>query len=103
MNPILQAALGSILRAGLGILAGYLVKAGIWSAGDAEGYVAAAALAILVFGWSMWVKYKDRVKFLTALTMPANTTENTVNAHIASGAATPSVLTPADTAPGVPK
>lgn len=102
MNPILQSALGSILRWALAIAAGYLVKAGIWDANDAETYVATAALALLALGWSWWQKYHDRIKLLTALTMKPGATENDVIAHIASGAPTPTVSTPPNTIPGVP-
>lgn len=103
MNPILSAALGSILRWALAAGAGYLVKAGIWTGSDAETYVAAGALGLLGLGWSLWNKYHGRVKFLTALTMPAGTTENDVKLHIALGAPTPSVTTAADVAPVAPQ
>lgn len=75
MNPMLSAALGAILRWGLAILAGYLVKAGIWSGTEAETYVAAAVLGILGLGWSLFQKYKSRIKFLAALNAPQGTTE----------------------------
>ncbi len=102
MSPLVQAALGSILRWALAIGAGYLVRVGIWTSSEAQTYVTAGALAILALGFSFWVKYKDRVKILTALTMPADSTENDLKAKV-SIAVTPSVLTPPDTAPGVPK
>ena len=103
MNPVLQAAAASVLRWLLAIAAGYLVRAGIWTGVDAEAYIATAALAILALWWSLWEKYKSRVTLLTALMMPAGTTENGVKAVVASGVVTPSVHTPPDTVPGVPK
>lgn len=103
MNAVLAAALGSIVRAGLAILAGYLVRAGIWTGSEATSYVMTGSLAVLAIGWSLWEKYRSRVQFLTALQMKSGTTENDVKAHIAAGAVTPSVLTPPDTAPGIPK
>ncbi len=99
MNPVLQAALGSILRFAFAALAGYLVKAGIWTGSEAETYVAAGTLAGLGLGWSLWNKYHDRLKLLVALSMPRGTTENEVKAHIAAGGATPSVTTPKDEVP----
>ena len=102
MNPILQSAIGSILRWALALLAGYIVKKGIWTEGDATTYVSAGTLALLALGWSLWQKYTARSKTLTALMMPAGSTEDELKAHIASGAPTPSVLTPSNTAPGVP-
>lgn len=75
MNPVLSAALGSILRWLLVFLAGYLVKAGIWSGAEAETYVTAAVLGLLGLGWSLWQKYKARISFLAALNAPKGTTE----------------------------
>ncbi len=85
MNPLLQAALGSILRWMLSIGAGYLVEHGIWSQSEASTYVAGAALAALSLGWSLWAKYHSRIKFLTALEAPAGSTESDVTATIAAG------------------
>lgn len=101
MNPIVQAALGSILRWVLAIWAGYLVKAGIWTGSEADTYIATAVLALLALGWSVWNKYKSRVTLLTALMLPQGSTENDAKARVALGA-TPSILTPPNTAPGVP-
>jgi len=101
MNPILQAALGSIVRFFLAALFGYVVKAGIWSASEAETYVGAGTLAVLGLGWSLWAKYRDRIKLLTALSMPHGVTENDVKEHIANGGATPSVSTPKDEVPHI--
>ena len=103
MNPMLSAALASILRWALTFLAGWFVQRGIWTGGEAEMYVAGAALALVTCVWSVWSRYRSRVKFLTALTMAPGATENDVKAHIKSGAATPTVHTPAHTVPGIPK
>ena len=103
MNPMMQEAIGSILRWVLAIGAGYLVQHGIWTQGDASSYVAAAAMGLVALGWSMWQKYGARVKLLTALTMPSGTTENEVVAKVNLGVPVPSVTTPPNTVPGVPK
>lgn len=79
----------------------FLVKKGIWTGAAAEGYVEAAVVALLAFGWTVWNHYKNRIKFLTAL-MPGPQTEDEVNAHIKSGAPTPTISTPPNTIPGVP-
>ena len=102
MNPIASDAIGSILRWALALAASYLVEHGIWTQAQATTYVAAAALGLLALGWSFWSKYRARVKLLTALYLPKGTSENGMNAHIAMGNLTPSVMTPPDTAPGVP-
>jgi hypothetical protein len=80
MNPLLTQALGSIIRWGLAFLAGYLIEAGIWTKDDAESYIAAAALAIIGLGWSLWLKYRDRIKFLNALDAKPGTLEKDIPA-----------------------
>jgi len=102
MPIILQSAIGSILRWAL-LYGGvpFLVKHGIWTESDADKYVEGTVVALLTLGWSLWNQYKGRVKFLTAL-MPGPRTEDDVLQHIASGATTPSILTPTNTVPGVP-
>lgn len=99
MNPILSAALGSILRWALAIVAGYLVKHGVWDSAEAASYVAAASLGILSLGLSIWNKYRGRIKLLTALAMTPGTTEDEVKSHIAAGGPTPSVTTRTDAVP----
>ena len=75
MNPILSAAIGSILRWIFAFAAGWLVQCGIWTPEDASAYLGAAVLAVLGLGWSLWQKYHDRIKFLAALDAPAGTPE----------------------------
>lgn len=85
MSPLLQAALASILRKGLTVLATFLVTHGIWTHGEATEYVAGLTLFLLSIGWSAWKTYKDRLKFLTALQVPAGTSEATVNRLVGTG------------------
>lgn len=99
MNPMLQAALGAILRWGLTILATLFVNHGIWTQSEAAGYVVGASLGLLTLGWTLWNKYKGRVKFLTALKMQPGTTEAQVEARVASTLPNPPVSTPKDMAP----
>ena len=70
MNPILSAALGSILRHVLTMGATYLVAQGIWTESDATVYVTAGAMGILGVGWAVWQKYRAHHKVLQALDMP---------------------------------
>lgn len=100
MSPLVVEALGSIVRAGLQILAGYLVTAGIWQAEAAEKYVGAAALALISLGWSLWQKYSMRTKLVTALAMPSGASENQAKALIDNpNIVTPPVSTAKDAAP----
>ena len=75
MGPMLTAALGSIIRWALSLVVPYLVSAGIWTADEATTYVTGLSLAILALGWSIWQKYRSRLKFLEALDAPAGTPE----------------------------
>lgn len=85
MNPLLAQALGAIFRLLLAGVAGFLVQHGIWTQADATQYVAAAALALVALAWSLWQKYKSRIHFLTALEMPAGTTETKVVERVKIG------------------
>ena len=98
MNPLAVEAIGSIIRWVLAIGAGYIVKQGIWSPEDSSKYVAAAALAIIALGWSIYQKYGMRLKLLTALATPSVTTEDQVQEKVKTGN-TPSVTTPKDQTP----
>lgn len=82
MNPILQAALASVVRWLLAICAGWLVKAGIWTESDAANYVAAGALALIALGWSLWHKSAVRRRIDTALELPAGSTPEQLAARI---------------------
>lgn len=85
MNPMLQAALGSIIRALLASIGGFFVQRGWWTQGEAIEYIAGFSLFLISLGWSLWEKYGARIKFLTALEAPTGATEATVNAKIAIG------------------
>lgn len=101
MNPLLVDALGSILRWLLALVAGHLVQRGIWTQADAATYVAAASVALLSLGWSLWSKYRSRLKLLTALASPVRTCEHALEQHIKSGACLPSTSTPKSSIPAV--
>lgn len=64
MNPILSAAIGSVLRHLLTGWAAVLVAEGIWTQADADKYVAAAALALLGFGWALYQKVKTHQQIM---------------------------------------
>lgn len=75
MSPLLAQALGSLIRHALTYLAGLLVARGLWTQDEAASYVGAAVAALLALGWSLWSKYKGRLRFLTALQLPQGSTE----------------------------
>jgi hypothetical protein len=80
MNPLAAAAIGAIIRFFLTIGAGYFVSKGIWTQAEAGDYVAAATLALVGLGWSLWQKYKTRLFIQAALDAPQGTPEATVKA-----------------------
>ena len=99
MNPMLVEAIGSILRWGLTILAGYLVQRGIWTSSNAETYVAGAAMGLISLGWSFWQKYHMRLKFVTAAG-EAGLSEHQVERMVKDpDVVNPSVTHPKDTVP----
>jgi len=100
LNPILQEALGSIVRWLLTGAAGYLVSKGIWTQDNATTYVSAAAVAILALVWSLWQKYKSRSKLLVALASPTPMTEHQAEAKVSQSMA-PSTSMPKDVVPPV--
>jgi membrane protein DedA with SNARE-associated domain len=75
MNPLLMAAVGSIVRHVLTMAAGYLVSHGIWTGQEAEQYVAAGALAMIGVTWAIWQKSAARRKLLLALALPGSSIE----------------------------
>lgn len=103
MNPMLQEALVLFFKWALAFGAGWFINHGIWTNAQATIYVAGASIGIVSYLWLLWGKYKSRMKFLMALTMPPGTTEDEVKAAIQNGASVPTVTTPPNTVPGVPK
>lgn len=97
MNPLVQEAIGAILRHFLTILAGYLVARGIWTGERAEMYVTAAVAGIIALAWSLYQKYGSRIKLLIALGLAHPTTEADVQQRAKN--TNVSVATPKDEVP----
>jgi hypothetical protein len=94
---------GTLLRSVVMAMAGWLVARGMLPQGSVEEWTGAVALTLVAVLWSLYQKYVERTKLMVALTLPSGSTENDVTSHIATGVVTPSVLTPPNTVPGVPK
>lgn len=92
MNPMLQAALGSIVRFALAGVFGVLVSKGIWTEAEASTYLSAAVLGILTLGWSIWQKYGNRLKFMTASAAGKPVSEKEVEQMVKAGQAPPVTL-----------
>lgn len=109
MDPLLLEFLGVLIRSALQQIGGYLVAYHWLTGSQSETYVTAfthdIVLALPAIGgtvWGLWTRYHTRKKFMTAL-MPGVHTEDQVKAIMKSGEPTPTVLTPSNTVPGVPK
>ncbi len=92
INPLLAAAIGSVLRFVLAAAFGFLVQRGIWSEAEAALYLSAAVAGLLGLGWSLYQKYSSRLKLLTALAKPPATSEEQVEKMVAQGQAPPASL-----------
>jgi hypothetical protein len=86
----------------LAIGAGYLIKEGIWTKDASALYVEAFTLALVSLGWSQYQKWASRQKIVTAVSLVPGLTELQLEAHIATVAKLPSVVTPINVVP-VPK
>lgn len=110
MNALLLDFLVAIARWALTAAGAALVARHIITADQNDAFLGAIFQHLMIwvplvasFVLVLWARYRNRVKFLTALSMPVGSTENEVKSLIASGAVTPSVKTPADTIPGTPR
>lgn len=110
MNQVLEDILQILAKWGLSVLTTYMVAHHIASAGAADhfsqdvlSHLALWAPAIGGLVLMLWGKMRARKQLVTALSMPVGSTENDVKAAIKSGAVTPTIFTPPNTVPGVPK
>lgn len=96
MVALLPELIGSLVRAGVLFSAGWFVQQGIWTQDQAARFSTAITAwlvaALMALGWSLWQKYRARLKFLTALESPAGTHEAVVEDRIKRGVGA-SVLT----------
>lgn len=97
MNPMVQAALAAIFRWLLTFGSAYLVSRGVWTQEDATTYVVAGAAALATLAWSLYQKYVERSKLVTALASPP-TSEQHVEQMVKAGTGA-SVSTPKNETP----
>ncbi len=109
MDPITLDFFNVIARWGLTLLFGYLVQHHVITAEQSETYVVAFAHKTVLYGLTLIPlimglcgKWRSRRKLLVA-TMKAGMSENEIKDVIRSGDPVPTVRTPANTVPGVPK
>jgi hypothetical protein len=91
VNPLIRDILESLLRKALTAGATYLVTIGLLTEGQATEVIAGLVLVGVSVAWSVWVRYKDRLNFLTAIEAPPGTPERVVK-ETAKSIDAPSVL-----------
>lgn len=82
MPVLLAEFIGAVLRALLAGAAGFFVQRGILTQSQSDMMTLAFIAWALALGWSLWAKYKGRIKFVTAL---ESTTEAEVTDKISRG------------------
>jgi hypothetical protein len=97
VNPFVQKLIGSVVRAALVALGGFLSAQAIANPEQISSFVEAAIPVIVGLVWSVWEKYTSRQKLVTTQAI-AEVTEHQVEAKIKEGAA-PSVTVAKNTVP----
>src|SRR3954463_8528584 len=92
MDPLYASFVGAIARWVVTLVIGFLVAHHIIAVDQTTYFVdgfthklVVALPLLLPLAWSLWGKYKGRVRFLTALQAAPGTTEYQVNAKIDNG------------------
>jgi hypothetical protein len=75
MSELWRSFIGSLVRWLLAGIAGYAVRQGIITEQMSIELVAAIAVGAAGLIWSLWNKYKGRLRFLKALEMPPGADE----------------------------
>jgi hypothetical protein len=98
INPLVASFLGALIRKALLFVSGYLVAQGLFTGSEMTTYVEAATVALVGLIWTGIVKYKDRLKFLTAAGSSVPMSETTIEQKVKAGDAPP-VSTPKSVTP----
>jgi hypothetical protein len=85
MNPFVQEILSSLFRKLLAMASVWAVSHGIFTADETQKLIEGAVLLLVSVVWTLWKKYHDRIKFLTALESPPGITECELIAKISDG------------------
>lgn len=78
--PLILEFLGAVIRFALAGVFGWLVAKGVITADQASRFSAAMVASLAMGGatllWSLWAKYKSRLKLTAALELPKGATED---------------------------
>lgn len=96
MSQLLIEFGAALLRWAIASLLAILVDRHILSPHDGDYFgmefakhAALVAASVGVLAWSLWAKYRSRIKFLTALEAPSGSTEAGVNTTVERGMGAP--------------
>jgi len=92
MNLWISILLG-LVRLALTGLSGWLVAHHVITQSQTSELVYGVTIALISVGWTIWTKYHDRLKLLTALTLPPGSTVDQVKQIVSAGNA-PAASTP---------
>ncbi|HXG71341.1 MAG TPA: hypothetical protein VNJ04_12115 [Gemmatimonadaceae bacterium] len=98
MNPLVSQFISAVLRWALQGAFAYLIAKGVLT--EEQGSIMLVGLvgSLVTLAWMLWTKYKDRLKFVTALAAPIGSTERQVEASVKAGDY-PSITTHKDEVP----
>lgn len=85
MGAVIRSVAAGLLRYVLAGVIGWLISKGIATPEQVEILIAGLSGAIVLAATLVWVKYRDRVRFLTALRQPTGATEDDVQRAIDRG------------------
>lgn len=87
MPELLKAAIGSVVRFALSSVAGWMISKGVLTPEQVDYLIAGIATGVIALVWSLWAKYRGRLKLAVALESPANSSLEYVHDVIANRSA----------------
>jgi ABC-type transport system involved in cytochrome bd biosynthesis fused ATPase/permease subunit len=103
VNPLFSMFLTALLRHGLQFVSGYFVAKGILQPDQADELVVGICVSVVAIAWALWVKYRERLKFVTAQSSDRVLTERQVEQRIANPAIpNPTLTLDKDARPAAP-
>lgn len=71
MPEILKSIVGATIRTLLAGVAGWLIKQHVVTEGQSNYLIEGIGVFAAAYLWSLWQKYRSKLKFFTALDLPA--------------------------------
>lgn len=84
-RAVYEIVIGTLIRNGVVLLGGWLAAHGLLLGTQIEQWITVVGTTLVCIVWGVWVHYKNRIRFLTAIDVPPGTSEAHVNTLIANG------------------